>query len=336
MVLIAIGPAIPLPAQDATSPPPQNPAPYVLHLYSRLVELPTMILVHGQKQRTILQPQQINIRLNSGQPFHPTSVRPEGDDPLSISILVDVSGDQANQLSAMQKYFAEWVTTSLRPQDRVTVYALDCNLVQTANNLPADSLLLQKSLDVALTAPLTHGTSAKAACGDTIRLRGAMSIVMNELSQLPGRRTLLLVSGGRDGKSKVTWDQVNEEANSCSVTVFAITPPDAAKYERIVDVDNLTHQSGGFLFSPTPAALPNTLNEIVSLLRTRYILQFPEPQNTGATIYRVFVTVPRFDSVIRPSAITVPIPIPALDHPSTDLPTEAPDPPAPPSATPNR
>lgn len=340
LMMIATCTAAHLPAQDGPTPAPQNGAPYVLHLYARLVELPTMILVREQKKHITLEPQQINIRLNAGQPFHPTSVRPEGNDPLSIAVLLDVSGDRADQLAALQKYFAEWVSSSLRPQDHVSLYALDCDLIETAHNMQANSAALQKSLDLALTTPLTHGTFAKPACGNSIRLRGSILLVMNKLAQLPGRRTLLIVTGGRDGKSKVSWPRIDEQATLCSVTVFAITSPESAQDQRIADVYNLVQQSGGFLFSPPAAALPNTLNEIVSLLRTRYILQFPEPEKTDSLIYRVFITVPKFDAVIRPSSITVPVPDPILDHPSTDLPSAVPDPPPPapalPTITPNR
>jgi hypothetical protein len=111
------------------------------------------------------------------------------------------------------------------------------------------------------------------------------------------------------------------------------------EYDRIRNIYSLAQQSGGFLFSLTNSTVPNALNEIVRLLRTRYILQFPMPTNVSPTIYRVFVTVPKVVAVIRPSGIGVPLPKPAADHPSTDLPAAIPDPPPEPSpqppATPN-
>jgi hypothetical protein len=80
-----------------------------------------MILLRDGKKNTTLEPRQINIQLNSERPFHPTSLRREGSDPLTLAILIDVSGDQRDQISALQKYFAEWVSNSLHPQDHVSI-----------------------------------------------------------------------------------------------------------------------------------------------------------------------------------------------------------------------
>jgi hypothetical protein len=326
LLLIAISATPPLRAQNAPQARPENPAPYILHLYARLVELPTMILLRDIKKPTTLDPQLINIRLNHERPFHPTSLRLEGNDPLTLAILIDVSGDQPHQISALQKHFAEWVSASLHPQDHVSIYALDCSLLQTSNNVAADSPDLQKRLDFALTSPLTHDATKNPSCGKSIRLRGAAVYVMRELSQLPGRRTLLLVTGGRDGKGSLTWPQVNQEAKNNSVTVFALTAPDPLDFQRMTDIYDLTQESGGFLFSPTPSDLPMALNRMISLLRKRYILQFPMPQSLTPVVYQVDVTVPKFDAVIRPSGVTVPVPQPEVDHPASDLPSAAPDP----------
>jgi hypothetical protein len=297
-----------------------------------------MILLRDGKKNTPLEPHQINIKLNSEQPFHPTSLRREGNDPLSLAILIDVSGDQRDQLSALQKHFAEWVSNSLHPQDHVSIYALDCSLFETSNDVATDSSGLQKSLDLALTTPLTHGAAKKPSCGKSIRLRRATVYVIRKLSQLPGRRTLLLVSGGRDGKDSMTWPEVNNEAKSNSVTVFALTAPDLPELQIVTDVYDLTQDSGGFLFSPTATELPKALDRVISLLRNRYILQFPMPESLVPVVYHVDVTVPKFDAVIRVSGVSVPVPKPEVDHPATDLPSEAPDPTeltTPPVAVPN-
>ena len=334
LLLIAIFSSFPLRAQDAPPSEPGNSAPYTLHLYARLVELPTMILLRRDQTLLHLDPQQINIKLNAAPPFHPTSLRLEGNDPLSIAILLDVSGDQRDLLSAIQKDFSTWVATSLRPQDHVSIYALDCDLLQTSNDVPANPTVLQKGLDLALTSQLPHGASTKPSCGKSIRLRSSLLVVMRRLSRVPGRRTLLVVTGGRDAKAKIDWSQLTSEAGLDSVTVFALTSPGPMEFQRMIDVYTLTHDSGGFLFSPTPNALPKALDQLIGLLRTRYILQVPMPADLTPVTYHVFITVPKFDVLILPSGVTVPLANPSVDHPSTDLPYEAPL--SDPHPTPNR
>jgi hypothetical protein len=340
LLLIIICATIPLRAQDVSQSPPDISAPYTLHLYSRLVEIPTMILFHkGQKPAT-LDSQQVVIRLNDERPFHPISLRMEGNDPLSIAILLDVSGGQSDLLSALQKHFAEWVTRSLHPEDHVSIYALDCDLIGSSKDVPANPVLLQKGLDLVLTTPLTHGSAAKPSCGKSIRLRGSIVFVMRKLAQLPGRRVLLIFTAGRDGKSDILWSQVNSEAGIDSVTVFGLTPG-PTDIQSVMNVYTLAHDSGGLLYAPTPTFVPQSMDAVISQLRGRYILQFPLPTRQTPVVYRVFVTVPKFDAITLPSGITVPVPNPPLDHPSTDLPSEAPppdtspQPPTAPAANPN-
>jgi hypothetical protein len=293
-----------------------------------------MIFLNQNRKPHILEPQQIDIKLNADPTFHPTSLRIEGDDPLSIAILLDVSSDQRDLLSAFKKYFSPWVTSSLRPQDHVSLYAVACGLVHGSENAAANPVVLQRDLDFSLTSPLAHATAQGAPCGKSVVLRGSILYITRKLAELPGRRILLIVTGGRDGKSAITWPELISEAGRISVTVFAITTPGSMEPEQVRDIHSLTQQSGGLFFSPTPDLLPKSLDRIIALLRSRYILQFPMPANPEHVNYRVYVTVPKFDAVTFPSGISVQIPNPNLDHPSTDLPNEVPDTPPPP--TPNR
>jgi hypothetical protein len=338
LLLTAMCAANPLLAQEALQPTPSNSMPYTLHLYARLVELPTMIFLNRGRKPPVLEPQQIDIKLNAEPPFHPTSLRIEGDDPLSIAILFDVSGDQRDLLSAFQKQLSPWVTSSLRPQDRVSLYTVDCDLFHTSENAPPNPTILQRDLDLALTSPLTHATAQSAPCAKSVPIRGSILFITHKLAERPGRHILLIVTGGRDGKSDITWPQLISEAGRSSVTVFAITRPYSMGLQQLQDIHSLTQESGGLLLSTTPDTLPKTLERIISLLRSRYILQFPLPPSMGPVVYRVFVTVPKFDAVTLPSGIGVPLPNPSLDHPSTDLPSEVPEasPTVPPTADLNR
>ena len=82
------------------------------------------------------KPDQFNIKLNSGPSFHPSRVRREGDDPITLAILLDVSGDQSHLLPALSKNFSNWIATSFKPQDRISIFALDRGLVRTDSDEP--------------------------------------------------------------------------------------------------------------------------------------------------------------------------------------------------------
>ena len=207
--------------------------------------------------------------------------------------------------------------------------------------MPASPSILQSGLDLALVSPLLQGDSPPKSCRNSSRLRGSIVLVMRKLEQLPGRRILVIITSGRDGKSQITWQQLASEAGIDSVTVFGLSTHGPLESQGVADLYNFTRQSGGVFFTPTTAELPKALDQIISLLRGRYILQFPMPEDKTPVAYRVLVTVPKFDAVTLPSGVSVPLPNPSLDHPSTDLPSQAPPPesspqtPDPPPATPN-
>jgi hypothetical protein len=332
LLLLAACATVPLHGQDAPPSETDGSTAYTLHLYARLVELPTLIFIPGDKSPA-LDAQQINIKLNGAQPFHPTSIRLEGDDPLSIAVLIDVSGDQAKLISALQKEFAPWVNRSLRPQDHVSIFAVDCRIIQTSNDVPENASALQTGLDLALISPLSRGDSAQPSCGKSIRLTGSILFVMQKLSKLSGRRILLVVSSGRNGQANITWQQLETEAGIDSVTAFALSTHSPLESQGMRDLYSFTQHTGGLLYSPpTFSELPGLLDQIISQLRGRYILQFPMPHDKAAVAYHVVVTVPGFNAAILPSNIGVPFSTPPLENPSTELPSQAP--PAPPQPTP--
>ena len=62
----------------------------------------------------------------------------KGDDPISLSILLDVSGDAAELMAKMTDAIAALRRCLFIAKDHVSIYALDCSLVRSLNDVPAD------------------------------------------------------------------------------------------------------------------------------------------------------------------------------------------------------
>ena len=128
ILLAAYGCNRPLAAQS-TSRADQSSAPPALQV---------QVLVLEPNHERLDQPiraGQFSVRIDSGPWFHPTSVRQEGDDPISLAILLDVQGKESNLMSAIDKEIADLAPNFLHPQDHVSIYALDCALTQSADRL---------------------------------------------------------------------------------------------------------------------------------------------------------------------------------------------------------
>ena len=304
-------------AQEPAPAPPDNPA-YVLHLDSRMAQVPTLFLSKDEHPVPPLDPQHISIAFDAGPRFHPSRIRLQGDDPITLGLLIDVSGSVSDLLPALTQDFSTWVGASLKPQDHVSIYSLDCALFQTDSFQSSLPSVLQRDLDAALSSPLPHGSKSRPACSNSIRLRDSMGIVMTQLSKLPGRRVLLVISDGFDRTSHESWEDLRVDAATRDVSVFAMTPDRPLFSSVVYPLCVFTHQSGGLCFRSSPKLVDTTLPGFIKLLRERDILEFPmSPNFTGNHI--INVTMDNGDAIILPAGFAiVPIaaPLPPVDaHP---------------------
>lgn len=136
-------------AQDTPSAH-DEPVP-TLHVYADLVQMPTLVL---SQNRTRIEPRvgerRFSIRVDSGPWFRVTHVRPEGDDPISLSILLDPSA--MDLMPNVSREIADLAPIFLTPRDHVSLYSLGCGLTRSLDDKPADHARLLDRMDV-LVAP---------------------------------------------------------------------------------------------------------------------------------------------------------------------------------------
>jgi hypothetical protein len=102
------------------------------------LQVPVLVLrPNGDRIKTPISNPRFSVSLDSGPWFPATHVRPEGDDPITLSILLDTSGDGGLLMPKMAEAIASLAPESLRSQDHVSVYALDCSLISGPSDVPA-------------------------------------------------------------------------------------------------------------------------------------------------------------------------------------------------------
>jgi hypothetical protein len=325
LVLLA-GPV--LSAQQTDTPTGTPERPYILHVYTNLVQVPALVLDTNFRPLPPLPIDQFNIRLDSGPIFHPTKMHIEGDEPISLGILLDASGAQEKLLTRFAQDFAKVAAQSLLPHDHVTVFAADCKLVRSAQYLGASSADIGQSIENALHAPTLHGGKERGACGRHLHLWDAAAKAMQSLAEQPGRRVLLIVSSGYDHKSVTAWATLDQYASLQSVTVFGLR--EAANFQGDYGLRNqvnpetgaafvgghpeedayleLCERNGGYILTTLPHDLPYTLQHIVKLLRGRYIIEFPRPDNSTPGRHEIDITLQNYKAFIATAAVEVSLP----------------------------
>jgi hypothetical protein len=298
-------------------PVPKDGTAPTLHVYTNLLQVPTLVLTMNQDliHKPIAE-SRFSVSIDSGRWFRATHVRREGDDPISLSILMDMSGETTTLLPKIGDAIANLAPLSLYAKDRVSVYALGCSLVRSLDDTPP---VLKSSITEVLERSMLHSNQPKKNCELKGHLWDGLAQVAVALSDLPGRRVILVITDGLDMGSKRSWDELREYAKVKGITIFALkfarggypTTGGAFLEKPLRSVCEL---SGGIVMRMSkPAALSKSLERFVTMLRERYIVEFPRPANATAGQHGLEVKIDKgVYIIIRPSGVSAALPDPAL------------------------
>jgi hypothetical protein len=298
-------------AQDAEVP--------TLHVYADLMQIPVLVLTSYRAPITPpIAANRFSVSIGSGPKFRPTHVRQEGNDPISLAILLDTSGPEDELLPKIDEAIASLAPLSLLPQDHISIYALDCSLIRSLNDASMRQVDLRDAVDAVL-QPWRNRRNDKHVprCQQSTHLWDSMNFIIYNLYRLPGRHVVLAVTDGQDKGSKSTWSETRILAQSAGVAIFGLAYTNlyytlyrGPGYDGALN--SVCELSGGMVFTTDDRFAPRTLKQFVSMVRGRYIVEFPRPSNSTAGKHDFLVTIDRSNAFIRPAGISVPIADPAL------------------------
>lgn len=209
LALLALWLALSFAAEAQTTVQPGT----TLHVYAHLLQIPVLILDRHGELLPPIPAAEFSVRLGKEAPFKPGRVRLEGEDPITLVILVDNS--------ARDTLLPEATTTlpivadeSMRAQDRVAVYAMDgCKLRRLSPLLPASRQIMADSLMRAAAFerydPTRQGTEH---CAKPIGLWDATEYLARSLAGEAGRRVVLALTNGQDHGSQMVPEAVARSA----------------------------------------------------------------------------------------------------------------------------
>jgi len=292
-----------------------------LHVYTNLMQIPTLVLGpnHERLEKPIAE-SRFSVSIDSGPWFRATHVRREGDDPISLSILLDVSGNSSELMPKIADAISGLAPLSLKARDRVSIYVLDCSFSQTLEDAPAGQDDLKRAVDSALQMwRYRRQKKHESDCKPSSRLCDALtSIILDPVYHLPGRRVVLAITDGSDKGSTSTWNYVRVISQTAGVAIFGVVdvPP------RLTDSWNRSHEdpfnsvcqlSGGMIFMTNERDLTETLKRFTQTVRERYIVELPRPLNSTPGEHGLHVKIEKSkDDFIRSAGISVPLPDPAV------------------------
>jgi len=346
----------PTPSQPAAEPPQQlyDGPIHTLHVYMDLIQIPVLVLDSEQGRMKPLDPARFLVSLDSGPKFRPRHVRQEGDDPITLGILLDPNGapDVMPQISAAISSLAPG---SLHSRDHVTLFVLDCTLFRTLQDVPADPDRLKAGVDHALSSWLAaRKVKHPPSCARRVQLWDAMAYVVTELSHLPGRRVMLAVTDGNDHGSTNKWNDLRLYAQERGVAIFGYTPAGNGGNSRVGAVATTSGRgnrsfalapaspfgwnnpedpfsaicqlSGGMVAPANSRYLGWQFSRFVTTVRERYILEFSRARNDTPGEHSIDVTINKDPlAYIRPAGVTILLPDAQLANDPNTIPRDSTD-----------
>lgn len=320
----------PLLAQQTppTAPFAKPPVVPTLHVYENLMQVPVLVLNPHYERMKPLDTSKFRLSLDSGPLFRPAYVRQEGDDPISLAILIDASNPESDLLP-LSSAIAALVPDYLQPRDHVSIYAISCGLFRTAYDAPANAAALKASVEDALFAwRVRHEQKGPPPlCKSTMPLWDSMANVLNQLDRQRGRRVLLAITDGHDAGSRTPWTHILHQGQLQSTAVFGLVlttqvigteyrsdtgetfkitipviPSPEDKFNQICEL------TGGVEIQARSPILSVRLKEFTRTVRERYILEFSRSRDQRGGVHSLQVSyLKRNNYYLVSSGIAVPV-----------------------------
>ena len=314
-------------ACTVTAQMPENASSPTLHVYTNLVQIPTLVLGRDHKPIAQIDERRFFVSLDGGPKLRATHARLEGDDPILLTILIDLSPSNPWAMLEPGEAIANLASLSLHTKDEVSIYALGCELIHFGDPGATDSASLTRQVDLVLQQSQSlDERDAKGRCGNRLYLWDSLATIVQQMSKRPGRRVILAVTDGVDRGSRNSWNALRDFAQTRSVAIFGLIPPEELRVNNItqneVPFNEVCQLSGGILLPTSAKDLGKQLAWAVTLIRGRYIVEFPRPVTTVGAHHSMDITISRSHAFIRPTGAGVPTVDPAILNDPTTVPSD--------------
>ncbi len=179
--------------------------------------------------------------------------------PLTLALAMDVSGSMYGEPNANARTAGAEFVNALSPGDVACLYSFS-TIITRVQECTADK-------KVTASAIMTMGASGNTALYDTL-----LSLT-GDLSQLKGRKAIVLLSDGADTASKNGKESALSRVKQINVPIYAIGLV-SYQYRRAVLQQFADETGGAFLQAPGVADLQALYAKIDSQLKNQYRIDF--------------------------------------------------------------
>jgi VWFA-related protein len=196
----------------------------------------------------------------------------ETDLPLTVAMLVDVSGSVREVLADEREAAGRFFDTVLRPTDHALLLGFSSTMVLW-QDFTASSERLRKALAQLHAIPFRGLPSVGQAMPGTLLYDAVYQTARGKLERVPGRKAMLIVSDGLDNGSQKHMEDAIEAVQATNTIVYAVCYDQ--KFFGCAFLNSLARPTGGQMFV---TGKKKTLDEIFQIieeeLRSQYAIGY--------------------------------------------------------------
>jgi VWFA-related protein len=203
----------------------------------------------------------------------------ETDLPLTIALLVDVSGSVRKFLQSEKETAVEFFRGILRPQDQAMLTGFSSTVVMWQDFTPSASLL-STALEGMHAVPFKGLPKDGGFMPTTLLYDAVSSAAQEKLKDLTGRKAMVIISDGIDIGSRTSIEKAVRLAQTANAIVYGICYPNE-HVSGCAYLQSLADPTGGRMFDlRAKTHLSEIFRIIQEDLRSQYSLGFV-PENTA-------------------------------------------------------
>ncbi len=221
----------------------------------------------------------------------------EDDLPLTIGLIVDISGSQSAFIQSHRDAVTQFLRQVMRPQDRTFIVTVGpeakllADVTSSVDDLRKRIELIDFSSTFSDSAGTQFGESCEAAlplsgCGGTALWNAVYAAAGQKMKWIQGRKALIVLSDGLDTGSMHSLSDSIEAVQETGTVVYAIkyVDPDVSLAQAGVfgrkpnrGLERLTDETGGWTFPDPANQLAEIFDKIQTDLRNQYVIGFTPP-----------------------------------------------------------
>ncbi|HXX20075.1 MAG TPA: VWA domain-containing protein [Candidatus Acidoferrum sp.] len=269
---------------------PQAPLPTVsISVESNLVNVDAVVTDQDGNLVTGLKRENFRI-FDQGQPQQVMNFAPS-EAPITVVILLEYSGLYYGYFGNKGAYWADGFLNELKPQDWVALKTFDLK-----TTLQEDFTQDKRAIDQALRT-LGFPTFHEAVLFD------ALLETLDQLRDVKGKKSILILSSGYDTFSKHNLDQTLNRLKETDVTIFAVGMAEDVDVsspgglglgylQAKNQLSSFSRLTGGYAFFPRfQGEMPEIFNTVASYLRSQYTLGFSPSTPQDGRYHKLTVEV---------------------------------------------